>query len=184
MKTSLILLAFAILIFSCSTKPKIVVTNVQLEEVKDEEAVNEPPPPPPGHSANVKNSMPLTAPAGMLFSEWLTGICATEHPGNKIIAYNFGIFKTAKWYQVYLTGSKEYSSKDNDWAANQDFIPTFKYFKLSSVDFTNTSFNIVQHKVEEMIKDFMQTAIYQQSFFMKAKAVTIGSDKGDLVKLQ
>ena len=120
----------------------------------------------------------------MTFNNWLTQICTTEKPAKSIIAYNFGLLETNNGYTVYLIGSKTYDAEDTDWATEEDFVPALRYYELPPSDFKQLKFDVAQNRVKQMVKDFMKTDTYKQSFLAKAKAITIGFDDGDLEKIK
>jgi hypothetical protein len=171
------------LLYSCNGQTTIKVKDVKLESVVDS-TQKEPPPPPPTQRPSETNKKTKTAPKDMTFNNWLTQICTTEKPYKLIIAYNFGLFETSNGYTVYLIGSKTYDAEETDWATEADFVPTLKYYELPASDFKQLQFDKAQDKVKQMIKDFMKTDTYKKSFFIKAKAITIGFDDGDLEKIK
>lgn len=116
----------------------------------------------------------------MLFNDWLAQICTTESPDDSIIAFNFGLFETENGYMVYLVGSSTYDEEDEDWATEEDFVPSIKYFELPPEEFRHLRFDVVQQKVKAKIEAFMQTDIFKQSFLFRAVAITIGFDDGNL----
>jgi hypothetical protein len=63
---------------------------------------------------------------------WIDGITKAENPDKTIVAYYFGLFETHDGYTIYLVGSKEYDSEDDDWACNNDFSPSEKYLPLET----------------------------------------------------
>jgi hypothetical protein len=119
----------------------------------------------------------------MTFNDWLAQICTTEKPDKSIVAYNFGLFETSNGYTAYLIGSKTYDPEETDWATEVDFAPTLKYYELPSLNFKHLQFDVAQSNIKQMIKEFMKSSIYKQSFFMHAKAITIGFDDGDLEEI-
>ena len=64
------------------------------------------------------------------FSNWLMANNEGTLPDSEIVALNFGIFQTKKSYSIYLIGSKSYDPNDDDWACNEDFVPSMKYFEF------------------------------------------------------
>jgi hypothetical protein len=182
-----ITLFFSFLAFACQSDTKITVTDVHLEEIVEDSSEMLEPAPPLNNTKSVTPSpdhFSMTAPAGMTFNNWLTRICKNEKPNNSIIAYNFGIFETQTGYMIYLVGSKEFDSKNNDWAANTQFAPQYKYFNLPTNEFDGLNFDMAERKATDMVKNFMKTSTFRNSFFTNAKAITIGFDDGDLVRLK
>jgi len=120
----------------------------------------------------------------MTFQDWLQSICITEKPHKSIIAYNVGIFESVDGYMVYLIGSKEFDEEDSDWATNEDFIPKNKYYRLPKQEFKDMKWDEVQTKIEQMLKDFINSDTFKRSFFSEAKAITTGFDDGDLIRVK
>jgi hypothetical protein len=114
---------------------------------------------------------------------WLTNICLNEHPDESIIAYNIGIFQTPEGFSLYMIGSQNFDANDSDWATEIEFEPEEKYFVLSD-DFSNLDWDQVQYKSIHAIQEFMKMDVFKTSFLAKAKAITIGFDDGDLVRLK
>lgn len=116
------------------------------------------------------------------FKKWLDEICATEQPISEIIAYNFGLFEGEDGHTVYLVGSEEYDEDDSDWACNEDFTPVQRYFALP--DSSNDEWEVVQENVTQMLKQFMEEPVFEESFLAKATAITVGYDDGDLERVK
>ena len=53
--------------------------------------------------------------------EWITELNKTEKLPDGIIALNFGLFEP---YGIELIGSENYDSSDDDWACDEDFVPS------------------------------------------------------------
>jgi hypothetical protein len=178
-----VLIFFVCLFYSCNNGAKVVVHDVQLEEIKKEEKMEEPPPPPP--PPQVKKSIVLhPAPATMDFTDWLTSICRNEKPGNKIIAYHFGIIDAKNSIGVYLTGSEQYDSKNGDWTMNEDYTPRINFFTFPKKNFSSAAQSDVEAGIAQKVREFMKTDTYKKSFLASATAVTTGFSKRHLVILQ
>jgi hypothetical protein len=160
------------ILLSCNLKTETKVTDVKLVSVTQTDGVPEPPLPPPP----ISNFMTL--------QEWLFKMCDTETPDKSIIAYNFGLFETENGYTIYLIGSKEYDKDDQDWATNNDFEPSLKYYPLPTSQYKNLEWEKVLERIKYQLKDFTKTEKFKNSFFAKAKAITTGFDDGDLIKIK
>lgn len=57
------------------------------------------------------------------FEEQLTNLIKRNPLPKDIVAYNFGVYQTFGEFHLYITGSKEWSNEDEDWAANNDYFP-------------------------------------------------------------
>jgi flavodoxin len=119
----------------------------------------------------------------MSFEEWIDQIIKTEKPNKKIKGYYFGLFETGdKEYMMYLSGSKEFDEKDDDWACNDDFEPNEKY--LSLPQYKGLDWENVLSQVAEMLQKFIATDIYKNSFFAKAQGIGTGFDDGSLILIK
>jgi hypothetical protein len=168
----IVILLVGHILLSCNSKTETKVTDVKLVSVTQTDSVPEPPPPPPP----ISNFMTL--------QEWLFKLCDTETPDKSIIAYNFGLFETENGYTIYLIGSKEYDKDDQDWATNNDFEPSLKYYPLPTSEYKNLKWEKVLERIKSQLKDFTKTDKFKNSFFAKAKAITTGFDDGDLIKIK
>jgi len=158
------------IVLSCNGKAKTKVTDVELVSLTQTDSVPKPPLPP------ISNFMTL--------QEWLFKLCDTETPDKSIIAYNFGLFETEDGYTIYLIGSKEYDKNDQDWATNNDFEPSIKYYPLPTSEYKHLKWDKVLEKIKSELSVFTRTDKFRNSFFAKAKAITTGFDDGDLIKVK
>ncbi len=115
------------------------------------------------------------------FNLWIEGINNSEEISDEIIAFNFGLIETEIGYSMYLIGSEEYEADDDDWACEVDFEPEDKYFDLKV---ETDDWEYVQSTSEKLIRNFIASESYQNSFLFKADAITTGFDDGDLTKLK
>lgn len=120
----------------------------------------------------------------MTLINWIEKNIQVEKPDSSIAAYNFGLFESPEGYTIYLIGSKEFDADDSDWATVEDFTPKNKYYILPPAEYKDLKWDQAFAKVESIIKGFMKSETYKNSFLAKAKAVTVGFDDGDLVRLQ
>jgi hypothetical protein len=117
------------------------------------------------------------------FEKWIRKIVDSEHPSKDIIGYYFGIFESGtKEYTLYLSGSTEFNGEDEDWVCNNDFEPNEKYLPLPQ--YKNLKWEEVLNEITGILKNFMETYVYKNSFFSKAKAIATGFDGGDLVLIK
>ena len=119
----------------------------------------------------------------MNFKEWIKTIIESEHPNKKIIGYYFGIFESGKCqYTLYLSGSKEFDKEDDGWACDDDYKPKDKYLNLDQ--FQGLKWEDVLINVVDMLRKFVKTDLYYNSFLAKAKGIATGFDGGDLVLIE
>ena len=109
------------------------------------------------------------------FQSWIESI--TERPS--LEAINIGLFQSQDSFTAYLIGSNEYDPNNDDWACNEDFIPSNKYLVLN-VDLTEW------HSVQQLVVESVQQIINsgQQTILNCAPNVTVGFDDGDLEKVK
>ena len=119
-----------------------------------------------------------------LFNEWLKLILQTEQPNSKIIAYNFGIFESPNGYKLYFAGFESYEKDNDDWAVGLgDFTPRNNYFDLPNHEFKNLEWESVLDRVVALIKTFMSTKDFENSFLKNSVAITSGFDDGELIRI-
>ena len=143
-------------------------------------------------NTNTEIETETTKPSNMtfddLFDNWIREIIKTESPDKNIIAYKFGLLETPdvpSGYYLYLIGAKEYDQGDDDWASGfGDYKPKNTYLGLPEKEFKNVEWEKVQQMIIKKVKDFMKTDDYKSSFFYNAKAIAVGFDDGDLVRVK
>ncbi|QJX80244.1 hypothetical protein [Priestia megaterium] len=57
------------------------------------------------------------------FEEQLTNLIKRNPLPEDIVAYNFGLYQTSGEFHLYITGSRDWSYEDEDWATNNDYFP-------------------------------------------------------------
>jgi hypothetical protein len=119
----------------------------------------------------------------MDFEKWIKKIVDSEHPNKDIIGYYFGIFESGtKEYTLYLSGSTEFDEEDEDWACNDDFEPKEKYLPLPQ--YKNLKWEEVLNEIVGILKKFIETNVYKNSFFLRAKGIATGFDEGNLILIK
>jgi hypothetical protein len=117
------------------------------------------------------------------FCAWLSRISASETPNPRVIAFNVGIFESESGFQAYLCGSTHYSEDDSDWACEEAFTPSERYFSIPAEFASGKEWLEIQSAVVSATKSFFASPNSQNSFLAKAEAVTAGFDDGDLVRV-
>ena len=95
-------------------------------------------------------------------------------------AINIGLMQTQKGYSAYLIGSNEYDPENDDWACNEDYVPTDKYLELplsKSLDW-----DVLQERVVKIIINLIQSK--NDSILNYVENVTVGFDNGELIKVK
>jgi hypothetical protein len=120
------------------------------------------------------------------FNNWISQLNKVEGPTENIVAYNFGIFQNEEnGYTIYLIGSATYDEDDDDWASGfGDYAPQDRYLKIDDPEFKNLDWEAAHQKIETTITEFITTDIFRNSFLSKAKAITVGFDDGELVRVR
>ena len=115
------------------------------------------------------------------FANWLLRVNQTDLPPKDIIAFNFGLFENANgYYTTYLTGSRNFDPKDDDWAGDMDYAPAEKYFDLREYRSTEKEWQEVLRDVVNLVKQFTKSPEFSASFLAEASAITVGFDDGEL----
>lgn len=112
----------------------------------------------------------------MTLKDWLTRLAETERPPADILAFHFGLFEGDDSCSVYLVGSRDFNDDDEDWVANDDWLAKAKALELPAGDPDR-----ITEEVAEAIGDFLESG---DSFLHDAKAITVGFDDGDLLRVR
>jgi len=119
------------------------------------------------------------------FENWLNGLFQLEPVQDKIIAFNFGLFESEDGIQIYITGSSEWDSEDEDWVTNNDYFPEDRYPKITLY---NELYNFWENKFYlGLFLTISSTIIYTNTYllsnpsrFPKEVIFATGFDDGDL----
>ncbi|MDM5154768.1 hypothetical protein QUF88_13335 [Bacillus sp. DX1.1] len=68
------------------------------------------------------------------FEEWLNDLLVKEKPDEDIVAFNFGLYEIENSIQIYISGSNEWDSDDEDWESNNDYFPEGRYLSIPLYD--------------------------------------------------
>ncbi|AEF02789.1 hypothetical protein [Alteromonas naphthalenivorans] len=97
-----------------------------------------------------------------------------------VIAINIGLFQSENGFQAYLVGSNEYDPEDDDWACNEDFVPTTKYIDLPCSQSIN--WESLQSDVVSIIKELLSSN--SSTILNHVPNVTVGFDDAELVSVK
>ncbi|NWJ39497.1 MAG: hypothetical protein HXX12_00830 [Geothrix sp.] len=117
------------------------------------------------------------------FGSWLGRISSTEAPNPQVMAFNIGLFESESGFQAYLCGSTHYSVDDNDWACEEAFTPSERYFPIPAAFASGKDWQEIQSAVISATKAYLASSGARDSFLNKANVVTVGFDEGDLVRV-
>lgn len=118
-----------------------------------------------------------------LISFWINRIDDKEVIPKSVKAFNLGIIETENDYQLYLVGTNNYDTENDDWACEEDFIPKEKYLSLGA-DSKKWNWQEIQSIVKNGIEEFIGTRISPLTFVHKAEYLTTGFDDGELLKIE
>ena len=118
------------------------------------------------------------------FKDWVEEISANETISSNITAFNFGIFETENGYSLYLIGSENYDENDDDWATEVDFEPSHKYFEIDPLITKGKSWEQVLKLSNDVVSRYVKSDSFKSSILKNAKAITIGFDEGDLIRIK
>lgn len=116
------------------------------------------------------------------FADWLLDLSSNEPPAEDIIAINFGLFETSEGFRMYVTGSRKYDPIDDDWACEQDYYPTRRYFE--EVFDIKLDWETVHRQSVELVSSFLHSHVANGSFLTPLLAVTVGFDSGNLERIK
>jgi hypothetical protein len=114
---------------------------------------------------------------------WLRRVSATETPPPSIIAFNVGLLQTEDGFSAYLIGAERYDAEDPDWACDESFTPRERYVALP-IRRSETKWEQVLEQTAQAVRGFLSSKEGASAFFSKARAITVGFDDGDLVRVK
>ncbi|CAL2076446.1 hypothetical protein [Tenacibaculum sp. 190524A05c] len=117
------------------------------------------------------------------FYKWISEIDQKEGFNKEIQAFHFGIIEGENGYFLYLTGSKEYSLDNDDWACNDDFEPEEKYFALPGDLTKDKNWQDILKISSDFLYNYTQSKEFSNSIFKNAVAITTGFDDGGLHRI-
>lgn len=145
----------------CNNKKDSDSLEVKTEYGVISEQVEEVSPPPPGLTTKFKT-----------LQEWIINICDTEKPEKSITTYNFGLFESPDDYTICLVGINKYD-QGQDSVTRIDFEPSGMYYPLTKSENKNLTREQVQDKLTSLLKNFIKTDKFKNSFLAKAHFITV-----------
>lgn len=113
---------------------------------------------------------------------WLARVCREAKPPSSVVAFNVGLFETADGFSAYLVGADRYDEEDSEWACDETFSPSERYFPIAAGRFSN--WEQVEVAVADAVRAFLQSPEGIGSCLDAAEAVTVGFDEGDLQRVR
>lgn len=114
---------------------------------------------------------------------WLTRVAAAESPHPEVVAFNIGLFRTKEGFSAYLCGSARYEEESGDWACEEAWSPSERYFPIPLGRYGIADWQSLQSAVEAAVRAALGSQPVKRSFLGSAVAVTVGFDDGDLVRV-
>lgn len=110
----------------------------------------------------------------LAITSWLMNIEQTDVLPENIVALNFGLFEP---YGIELIGSNHYDAQDDEWACEEDFVPTIRQCPNIVIDAS-----ISWQSVLEMMSAIIQELVIalSDSNILQVNHITIGFNDGDL----
>lgn len=119
-----------------------------------------------------------------LIADWIANNEIISRQVDGISACNFGLFESPKGYTIYLTGSKEYDSEDDDWALDVDYEPQYKYL-IIPIEFTQRHDWLgVLEIVRTSLTEYLNSEAFSISGLSTIEVITTGFDDGELVRIK
>lgn len=118
-----------------------------------------------------------------LIKEWVLRVQRQDQPSSEIKAFNFGLIETEKGYTTYLIGAKSYSEEDDDWACEEDYVPSERYLVLPK-DNVPSGWSEVQATIAQVLVELLRDEALEGTFLSTAEFITTGFDDADLTKVK
>jgi hypothetical protein len=109
---------------------------------------------------------------------WILRITEEDKMPEKIEGIYFGIFEGANQYQVNLTGSHYYDPEDDDWACEEDFVPTERYCPSLGLELSypwEEALSGMVGVLGEIVAELHTLPLFHE------KHITTGFDDGEIV---
>lgn len=152
---------------------EVEVVEITFTDIVEEDDPFDPPPPPsPGEGNRFDN-----------VREWLSYLCNTFKPTERIVAYYFTIDQFPGGYTVLFTCNWKFDPADKEWIYYVDnelqdshVLPAAEYKDLNREE--------ALKKFVAELKAFSETEQFKQSFFANAKAVATGFFQEEIVMVK
>jgi len=119
------------------------------------------------------------------FQRWLLELTLSEKLPETISALNFALFKIDyNEYAVYMIASNKFSSKNSDWARDEDYEPKLKYFSVKQKSISKLDNAQFMNLIVKTLKKELSSKKLKNTFFDKIKHITTGFDGGDLITIK
>lgn len=113
-----------------------------------------------------------------IIKQWLIAIDKENDILESIVALNFGLSQP---YMIELTGSAFYDSNNDDWACDEDYVPSIRYcsqLPLNKAEKWNEFLERIKTEITELMSEIPDLKLWQISY------ITIGFCDGDLFRIK
>jgi len=118
------------------------------------------------------------------FNDWVKRLSRSESAPRDIIAFNFGLTQKSTGYSISVMGTKEFTEDSDDWADEADFEPREKYLDITYDEEETPDWDEVFEEVRVSIRDYTRSLEFQNSILRNAKAITLGFNDEELVRVK
>lgn len=151
---------------------EVEVVEIAFTDIVEEDDPFDPPPPSPGWGNRFDN-----------IREWLSYLCNTFKPTERIVAYYFSIAGDPDGYSVLFTCNWKFDPEDKEWVYYMDNELQDSH-GLPAAEYKNLNREEVLEKFVAELKAFSETEQFKQSFFANAKAVAAGFFQEEIVMIK
>jgi hypothetical protein len=116
-----------------------------------------------------------------IIKDWIIQTVNSNSIPDEIIAFNFGMYETEDGYCIYLIGSKHYDKDDDDWACDEDFVPTNNFLIIPFND-KKYDWDVFLNKIVDIISSLITTC--PELSPLSSRYVTVGFDDGNLIRIK
>jgi hypothetical protein len=112
----------------------------------------------------------------MDFSSWLDSQLSVEIPAH-VIAFNINVYESP--FIIEIVGSNEFDAEDEDWACNEDWVPTARSIEVSN-DLFGNSWEVAEQNIVNMARGYFKSSYVNASKLKQVKAFAVGFVDGNL----
>lgn len=109
---------------------------------------------------------------------WLMQIDRKETLSTNIVALNFGLYEP---YGVELIGSANYKEEDDEWACDEDFVPSERNCPALNID-DNYDWETVLEEMKIILEELVEEL--KEMPLLQVENITTGFCDGDLIVIK
>ncbi len=163
------LLSVTLLTARCQQKEKMVIKSATFTTTQDD------PGPPP---ASVLDSKPVT------LKQWFFKLCDEHDVGGTNLSYKFDFWETSGVYQIGLIKLSKFGKDVRQNYEAENIKPNGKFYAILKSDYKDLKWKQILDKIKSQLKEYSQTEKFKQSYFAKAKSISIKFDDNDVINLK